>query len=205
MTWKSKQPSLKSSVERPEMPTDGSWPWRPTLLCTRTNILMQQELWFSSIECPRNEEKPLPRLGSPSSKTNTSPKQINPGPRSRKPSRLHLPLMMQQHKLELLSLHSTKTRRTPLDLTNISPHSPFSLSTLELPITMPCQNGSSADSIHRLQHNSLSPEHLKPPPPWRNFTPKPLRSKGVTTALHHLGEDPNCYDRYFFDELSTFS
>ena len=34
------------------------------------NILTQQEPWFFSIECPKDKEKPLLRLGSPSSKTN---------------------------------------------------------------------------------------------------------------------------------------
>ena len=147
------------------MPIDGSWPWRPTLPYMRINILMQQKPWFSSIGCPRNKEIPLPRLGSPSPKTNILLKQINPGPRSRKPSRPHLPLIMQQHKLELLSLHSIKTRKTPQDSTSTSPHSPFSLSTLESPITMPCWNGSSVDLTHKLQYNSLSQEQSKLLPP----------------------------------------
>ena len=121
MIWKLKQPSLKSSVEKPEMPTDGSWAWRPISPSMRTNILTQQELWFSSTECPRNEEKPLLKLGSPSLKTNTSLMQTRPEPRLRKPSRPHSPPMTQQCKLELPLLHSTKTRRTPQDLTNTSP------------------------------------------------------------------------------------
>ena len=165
MTWKSKQPSLKNSVKKLEMPTDGSWPWRPTLPCTRTNIPMQQELWFSSIGCPKDEEKPLPRLGSPSLKMNTSLKQTNPRPRSRKPSRLHLSLMMQQCKLELLSLHSIKTGKTLQDSTSTSSHSLFSPSAPESLITMPCWNGSSADLTHKLWYNSLSQEQLKLLPP----------------------------------------
>ena len=32
---------------------------------------------------------------------------------------------------------------------------------------------------------------VKPPPLWRNFTQRPLRSREATTASHHLEEDPN--------------
>ena len=157
----------------------------------RTNIPTQQEPWFSSTECPRDEEKPLLRLGLPSSKTNTSLMQTRPRPRSRKPSRPHSPPMMQQHKLELPLLHSTKTKRIPQDLTNISPPSPFSPSILESLTTTPCQSGSSKDLTCKLQYNSLFWEQSKPLPLWRNFTQRPLRSREVTTILHHSGEDPN--------------
>ena len=152
------------------MLTDGSWPWRPISPSTKTNTPMQQESWFSSTECPRNKEKPLPRLGSPSLKTNTLLMQTRPGPRSRKLSRPHSPPMMQQHKLESPSLHSTKTRRTPQDLTNTSPPSLSSLSVLGSPTTMPYQNSSSKNSTCKLQYNSLSWKQSKPPPLWRNFT-----------------------------------
>ena len=171
------------------MPTDGSWPWRPISPSMRTNILTQQGPWFSSIECPKGKGKPLLKLGSPSLKTNTSLMQTRPGSRSRKPSKLHSPPMMQQHKLELPLLHSTKTRRTTQDLTNTSPPSPSSLSILGSPTTMPCQNGSSKDSTCKLQYNSLSWKQSKPPPLWRNFTQKPLRSREVTATLHHSRED----------------
>ena len=185
MTWKSKQPSLKNSVKKLEMPTDGSWPWRPTLPCTRTNIPMQQELWFSSIGCPKDEEKPLPRLGSPSLKMNTSQTLTRTGPRSGKPSRLHSPPRMQQHRLELPSLCLIKTGRTPQDSISISPSSPSSLSALELLTTMPCH------STPRSWSNSSSAELSKPPPPWRSSTPKLLKSREGTAILPHSGEDPS--------------
>ena len=137
---------------------------------------------------------PLLRLGSPSSKMNALQMQLRPGPRSRKPLKSHLPPMMQQHKLKLPSLRLTKTGRTPWDLTNISPHSPFSLSILESPTTMPCQNGSLAASSHRSQYSLLSQEQSKPLPLWRNFTTRPLRLKEATATSPHLGEDPNTVD-----------
>ena len=46
MTWKLKQPCLKSLVEKLEMPTDGSWSWRPISPSMKINILTQQESWF---------------------------------------------------------------------------------------------------------------------------------------------------------------
>ena len=109
----------------------------------------------------RDEEKPLPKLGSPSSRTNALLMQTSPGPRSRKASRLHSPLMMQQHKLKLSLLHLTKTGRTPQVLTNISPPSPSSPSIPKSPTIMPCQNGSSEDLTRKLQYNSLSQEQSK--------------------------------------------
>ena len=157
----------------------------------RINILTQQELWFFSIECPKDEKKPLPKLGSPSSKMNTLWMQTRPRPRSRKPSKPHSPSMMQQHKLKLPSLHSTKIGRTPQDSTSTSPPSPSSQSTLESPTTTPCQNSSSKDSTHKLWYNSHSQEQSKPPPLWRNSTQRPSRSREVITASHHSGEDLN--------------
>ena len=173
------------------MPTDGSWLWRPISPSMRTNILTQQGPWFSSTECPRDEEKPLLKLGSPSSKTSVLLMQTRPGPRSRKPLRPHSPPMTQQHKLKSPSLHSTKTGRTPQDSTNTSPPSLSSLSNSESLTTMPCWNGFSKDLTCKLQYNSPSQEESKPPPLWRNFTQRPPRSKEVTAALHHSGEDPN--------------
>ena len=171
------------------MPIDGSWPWRPISSSMKTNILTQQELWFSSTECPRNKEKPLLRLGSPSSKTNASLMQTRPGSRSRKPSKLHSPPMIQQHKLELPLLCSTKTGRIPQDSTNTSSSSPSSPSILESLTTTPCWNGSSEDLTHKLWYNSLSWEQLKPPPLWRNFIQRPPRLKEVTAVSHHSGGD----------------
>ena len=127
MIWKLKQPSLKSSVEKPEMPTDGSW--RPISPSMRINIQTQQEPWFSSIGCPRNEEKPLLKLGLPSLKMNALLMQTRPGPRSRKPSKLHLPPMTQQCKLKLPLLCSTRTgkplRIQQIHLLLLSPLSPL--------------------------------------------------------------------------------
>ena len=117
--------------------------------------------------------------------------RTKPGPRSRKPSKPHSPPIMQQCKLELPSLCSTKTGKTPQDSTNTSPPSPSSLSVPESLITIPYQNGSSEDSTHKLWYNSLSQEQSKPPPLWRNFTQRPLKLREVTTVLHHSGEDPN--------------
>ena len=157
----------------------------------RINIPMQQELWFSSTECPRDEEKPLLRLGSLSSKTNISPMQTRLGPRSRKPSKQHLSSMTQPHKLESPLLHSTRTRRTPQDLTSTSPPSPSSQSAPESPTTMLYRSGSFEDLTHKLQYNSLSWEQSKSPPLWRNFTQRPPRSEKVTATSHHLEEDPS--------------
>ena len=191
MMWKSRPLSLKSLAEKPEIPTDDSWPWRPTLPFMQTNMPMKHKPWFSSIGYPKNKEKPLPRLGSPSLKTNMLQTQTRPGPRSRKPLKLHSPPMTQQCKCELPLLHLTKTGRTPQDLTNISPYSSSSLSTPKSLTTTPCQNGFFAASTYRSQYSLLFLKQSKPPPPWRNFTPKPLRSKEATTASPHLGEDPN--------------
>ena len=150
---------------------------------------MQQEPWFFSIGCPKDKKKPLLRLGSPSSKMNTLQMQTRSGPRSRKFSKPHLPPMIQQCKPELLSLHSTKTGRTPWDLTNTSPPSPSSQSALESLTTMPYQSGSFKDLTCKSQYNSFSQEQLKPPPLWRNFTQRHPRLRGVTAILHHSGED----------------
>ena len=117
--------------------------------------------------------------------------QTRPGPRSKKPSRLHSPPMMQQCKLELPSLCLTKTRRIPQDSTNTSPPSSSSLSILESPTTMPYWNSFSKDLTHKLWYNSLSWEQSKPPPLWRNFTQKLLRSMKDIAASHHSGEDLN--------------
>ena len=173
------------------MPTDGSWLWRPISPSMRINIQTQQEPWFSSIGCPRNKERPLPKLGSPSLKTNASLMQTRPGPRSRKPSKLHSLPMTQQHKLELPLLCSTKTGRLPQDLTNTSPPSSSSLSAPESLTTIPCRNDSSKDLICKLQYNSLSQGQSKPLPLWRNFTQRPPRLREVTAASHHSGEDLN--------------
>ena len=101
---------------------------------------------------------------------------------------------MQQCRLELPSPCLTKTRRTPWNLTNTSPHSPSSLSTLESLTIIPCWSGSFMALIYRLQYSSPFLEQSKPPPSWKNFTPNPLRIKEVTTALPHSGEDPNAMD-----------
>ena len=111
------------------------------------------------------------------------------GTRSRKPSKLHSSPMTQQRKLELLSLHSTKTSRSPQDLTNTSPPSSSSQSAQESLTTTLYWNGSSKDSTHKSWYNSLSWEQSRPPPLWRNFTQKPLRSREIITTLHHSGED----------------
>ena len=136
-------------------------------------------------------EKPLSKLGSPSLKTNALLMQTRPGPRSRKPSRPHSPPMTQQRKPKLPLLYSTKTRRTPQNLTNISSLSSSSLSILESPTTMPCWSGFSKDSTHKLWYNSLSWEQSKTSPLWKNFTQRLPKSKEVTATLHHSGEDPN--------------
>ena len=98
--------------------------------------------------------------------------------------------MMQQHKLKSLLLCLTKTGRTPQNLTSTSPHSPFSLSVLESLTIMPCQNDSFTGLTYKLQYNSLSQGQSKVPPPWRNSTPRPPRSKEATATWHHSGEDP---------------
>ena len=157
----------------------------------RINIPTQQELWFFSTECPRDEEKPLLKLGSPSLKMNALQTQIRLGPRSRKPSKPHSPPMMQQCRLKSPLLHSTKTRRTPQDSTSTSLPSSSSQSALKSPTTMSCENGSSKDSTHKLWYNSLSQEQLQPSPLWRNFTQKPPRLREVTAVLHHSREDLN--------------
>ena len=143
-------------------------------------MLMKCKLWFSSIGCLKDEEKPLPRLGLPSLRTNVSQTQTRPGPKSRKPSRLHLPPIIQQHKLKLLLPHSTRTRRTLWNLTNTSSHSSSSLSTLKSLTTMLCWNSSSMASTHRLWYSLLSLEQSKPP-----------RLKKATAASPHLGEGSN--------------
>ena len=56
---------------------------------------------------------------------------------------------------------------------------------------MSCWNGSSKDLTHKLWYNSLSQEQSKPPPLWRNFTQRPLRSREATAASHHSEEDLN--------------
>ena len=160
------------------MPTDGLWPWRPTSPCMRRSIPIQQESWFFSTGCPKGKEKPLLRLGSSSLKMNMLQMQTRPGPRSRKHSKPHSPPMTQQCKLESLLLHSTKTGRTPQDLTNTSPSSSSSQSAQESPTTTLYWNGSSEDSTHKSWYNSLSWKQLKPP-----------RSRKVIATLHHSGED----------------
>ena len=117
--------------------------------------------------------------------------QTKSEPRSKRPSKLHSPLMMQQHKLKSLMLHSTKTGRTLQDLINTSSHSPSAPFTPESLITMPYQNSSSMDLTHKLWYNSLSQKQSKPLPPWRNFTPKLPRLKEVIAVLHYSGKDPN--------------
>ena len=129
--WTLKLPSLKNSAEKPEMPKDGSWPWWSTSSFMWTSSPMKCELWFSSIGCPKDEEKPLLRLGSPSSKMNMLLMLTRTGPRSRKPSKLHLPPMSQQCRLKLLLPRSIKTGRIPQDLTSTSSSSPSSSSTPE--------------------------------------------------------------------------
>ena len=140
---------------------------------------MKCKSWFSSTGCPKDKEKPLPRLGSSSSKMNASQMQTRPGPRSRKHSRLHSPPTMQQYKLELPLLHLTKTGRTPQNLTSTS-HSPFSLFALASLTIMLCQNDSSIALTHRLWYSLLSQEQSKPP-----------RSKKATAASPYSGEGPN--------------
>ena len=123
--------------------------------------------------------------------------QIKPRPRSRKPSRLHSPSIMQQCKLELPLLCLTKTQSIPWDLTNTSPHFSSSLSTPESLTSTLCWNASFTASTHRLQYSLLSQKQSRPPPLWRNFTPKPPRSKEATAALPYSEEDPN----YLMEEV----
>ena len=189
--WTSKPPFLKNSAKKLKIPTDGSWPWRSTLLFTWASFLMKHEPWFSSIGCPKAEEKPLPRLGSPSLKTNISLKQTRIGPKSRKPSKQHLPPIIHQHRLKLPLPCLTKIRGTHLDSTNTSSPCPSSSFTPESLTIMPCWSHSSMFLTPRSPYNSLSAELLRPPPPWRSFTLRPQRLKRVTTTLPPSGEDPS--------------
>ena len=150
---------------------------------------MKHKLWFSSIGCSRDKEKPLLRLDSLSLKTNMYPMLMKTRLRSRKSSRQHSPSMMQWCRLELPLPCLIKTRRTPQDSINIFSPSPSSLSTPESLTLMLCWSGSSITSTPRSLSKLLSVELPGPLPPWRNSTPRPQKSKGVIAASPPSGGD----------------